>query len=177
MKKFATAASICAVAILGAYIISSRMSANAPQQVKPNYPQYLKAVFPADSQNVFDRSQNITLYSIKADDGGYEGKNTFHGFKVLGSTKLSAELGKEIRTAFYSNAAKQGMRALCFWPHHGIRAQHEGKTVDILICFKCGHIYSYYGGKEMRNEFASEGREPFNNIYNRANLDIKDDWP
>jgi hypothetical protein len=146
-----------------------------PQQPTINKAQHSNGIFPSDSRQVFDRSQDMTLYSLNPDDGGHVGKDTFHDFKVLGSTRISGEQIKNLRLAFHGNIGKQYIKMLCFWPHHGIRAQHDKKTVDFIICFECRQIYSYYQGKRVENGFSEEGRTIFNDLFKRAGLAIQDE--
>ena len=174
MKKPLIVAAVFCFCALAFFVLRRPTQAPFPFR-RGNYPD-LGKIFPAQSRAVFDTG-TLTIYALKAYDGGHEGENTFHGFQVLGSAQLSAPQAQELRAAFDENAAKQGMSALCFWPHHGIHAEKNGEQIDLTICFKCGYIYSYGDGKEERNMFSVEGREIFNAIYRRAGVTIDDKWP
>ena len=45
-------------------------------------------------------------------------------------------------------ADKKGQGSKCFDPRHGIRATAAGKTVDLVICFECSWVYSYFGDEK-----------------------------
>ena len=172
MKKFPALLLVFIVAMLGTGVIHNRYSPQKEDVVlRKDYAAYLKAVFPAHSRQIFDVG-DLTIYSLEASDGGYEGANTFHGSKVLGSAKLTSDGAAKLRSAFYTNAPKDGIGALCFWPRMGIRAQQGNQTLDLLICFECGHIDSCYGDKQVENQFSSQGRESFKDIYKQAGLQL-----
>jgi len=51
--------------------------------------------------------------------------------------------------------------AKCFDPRHGIRATHEGKTVELVICFQCAQFNVYVGADgEGKHLLIGKGPEP-----------------
>lgn len=52
-----------------------------------------------------------------------------------------SSLKKAILDSFYFDTIKSrdGESKACWNPRHRLIAKHQGKTVDILICFECGH--------------------------------------
>ncbi|HEX8833695.1 MAG TPA: hypothetical protein VF719_05815 [Abditibacteriaceae bacterium] len=140
-------------------------------------PTHLKRIFPLDSREVFDRSQRITVYALDPHSEGYKGKNSFHGYKVLDSARLTRRLRKELRTAFYENVKREGVAALCFFPHHGLRAQRGGKTLDFVICFGCAQLVTHYSGQESGVIFSRYQTSRFNAIYKKSGVTIRDTEP
>jgi hypothetical protein len=143
-------------------------------QHAPN-PQYTQGrkpgnIFTAKTWRIFNKSQDLTIYALAGEEGPNGGKNTFRNFRILESTRLSPLLATELRAAFRTNSTKATLSALCFFPHHGIRARHEGETVDLVICFQCGLIHSYEGETLTQNPFSPEGRDAFDAIFRRAGL-------
>jgi len=65
----------------------------------------------------------------------------FHGYKVLGRTKIEDAAGRaKLVTALEKGATEGRDPASCFNPRHAIRATSSGKTSDFLICFECSQV-------------------------------------
>ena len=61
----------------------------------------------------------------------------------------------------------------CFNPRHGIRATHDGKTVELVICFECSSfdIYSGSEGSVEKTKHLLVGKSPeatFNKVLKDA---------
>lgn len=72
-----------------------------------------------------------------------------HYMGILGSQELTREEGRELIDTFIQ-AVKKGTTeaaASCFNPHHVIRVEGAGKTVDIIVCFECQNFEVTPGGK------------------------------
>jgi hypothetical protein len=72
--------------------------------------------------------------------------------QVHGKTTLKAEDRTTILAALekgIKDAPK--FAATCLRPRHGIRATHDGKTVELVICFECFAILIYVDAKFERN--------------------------
>src|SRR5262249_68024 len=110
----------------------------AAQRAKPTLPDQAKAIL--------QKATMLELYSLEPDEeetATTKPKRHF-GWKVLGKTTLkkSEEAGKELLAA-WDKAIAKGLPARCFDPRHAIHAEHDGKTLDLLICFQCGRVYVY----------------------------------
>jgi hypothetical protein len=107
---------------------------------------------PDKATAILDKATEFELYSLEPDEEEKPaGKPTrLHGWKVLGKTTVKkAGAGKDLLTALEQGIASRRARgAKCFEPRHAIRATHDGKRVDLVICFKCGWVYVYFDGKE-----------------------------
>jgi hypothetical protein len=57
---------------------------------------------------------------------------------------------KNVLDKFYSDASTEEPPAICYEPRHGIRANYEGKTVEVEICFSCSRfvVKSSFGNFE-----------------------------
>lgn len=94
----------------------------------------------------------IFLFSLNpGDPRGYAVNNAriFHGFPILGSTKIDdsdekAGLVTSLATAVLDFDA---LPLYCFKPRHGLRIIHGATRSDFLICFECQnmHIYGFHG--------------------------------
>src|SRR5262249_25736189 len=104
----------------------------------------------AETKAILEKAEHFELLSLDPAVEGVKGEEGFHGWKILGKTAVKdAAVRKQIVTALDKGIAESdGNGAKCFDPRHGIRAQHDGKTVDLVICFECGWIYVFHGDKE-----------------------------
>ena len=63
----------------------------------------------------------------------------FHDYPILGSVELTnaSECAELIRLLYRTIHEDDGMRAACFHPRHGIRAERGDRVADWVICFEC----------------------------------------
>ena len=104
----------------------------------------------ADVQTILEKAEQFELLSLDPAVEGVKGKEGFHGWKILGKTMVKdAAVRKEIVTALDKGIAESdGNGAKCFDPRHGIRAQRDGKTVELVICFECMQVQGYLDKSE-----------------------------
>ena len=94
----------------------------------------LNKAFPADSRQVFENSDSLTLYSIESMPDGRV--NSFHGYPIVGETLITEPKEKsDLIAHFYNGMQGEIMHAACFNPHHAIRAIKGDKTLDLVIFF------------------------------------------
>jgi len=66
-------------------------------------------------------------------------RESFYRYSVLKKVEV-ADKGKRaslLQTLYRGVEGNRGLVAACFEPGHGISAMFEGKTADLVICFKC----------------------------------------
>jgi hypothetical protein len=68
-----------------------------------------------------------------------------HGYPILGRATLTdgkarAELADLVLRGIRES---DGKVAACFNPRHGIRAKHDGRTLDLVICYECLSMTAY----------------------------------
>lgn len=147
--------------------------------------------FPGNSQTIFEKSERFTLYrldgsepALPAPEGDepdqYEEKNKreekddtelFHDYPVIFKTQLNDPPTRQrIIDAYYKGLAFNGEPAACFQPHHGIRAEKNGETVDLLICFGCLQGWAYSEGQKVSFLVGREPQAVFDEILTRAEL-------
>src|SRR4051812_18898683 len=103
---------------------------------------------PAGAGAVLDKADEITLYSLNPDKKEKKPGTGLQGWQVLGQTTLSGEDKKAIVKALNrAIAASDGSVAACFNPRHGIKATHDGKAVELVICFECLSISGWTDGE------------------------------
>ena len=146
--------------------------------------QRLSAAFPQGSMEILRNSQKIILFSVTPyqnyDSKIGDSKPAFHGHEVLGQTTIVGAGAKtSLLSSLYDGLVPYHSKALmygCFSPRHGVRATHNGKTVDLLICFSCHQMHVYQNNaSEFSNTFISDAPEPtFNRILTAAHIPISE---
>src|SRR6266542_3342151 len=126
--------------------------------------------FPGDSYSIFNGSQRLTLFSLDPSPvEGEKSKETFHGYKVLGKVLIADPgLQTDVKKSLYRAINYGSMPAACFNPRHGLRAEMNGKSVDLVICFECSCLILYAGkekGVAVISSIRAEG------LYNRIMRD------
>jgi hypothetical protein len=118
---------------------------------------------PDKAKAILDKAKSYELYSLDPGKGDDEMvKDGFHGYKVLGKSTVKDDKARDkLRTALVKGIKdSKGEIAKCFNPRHGIRATHDGQSVDLLICFECLQIYVYYGKGDKREANVLTTRSP-----------------
>lgn len=107
-------------------------------------------VVPASVRAALAGAKSLELYSLDPSRQEDVPKDNFHDWKVLGKTNIAhAEQRKQLISALQNGVAESfGAAAACFNPRHGIRAVHEGKTVDLVICFECFQVQIFVGEEQ-----------------------------
>ena len=103
---------------------------------------------PEGALKVLQNATEFELYSIDFAHPDKE-KTGFHQMKVVGKTAVKdAATRKKLVAAFAKGMEGKIDPARCFNPRHGIRATHDGKTVDLVICFECAQFDLYEPGSD-----------------------------
>jgi hypothetical protein len=96
---------------------------------------------PEPALTALGKGEKFELFSLSPEHFTEDKRppNHFHGWEVLGSTKVEkADVRKQLVAALKKAAAENdGVAAACFNPRHGIRVVQEDKTIDLVICFEC----------------------------------------
>lgn len=116
---------------------------------------------PEAARAILDKAETIDLYSILPQQEKDPNKETFQKYPVLGKTKIKdAEVRKRVIGALVKGAADNNEgQAKCFDPRHAIRATHDGKTVELVICFACNYVQVAVDGKSVRGFSPSKAPE------------------
>lgn len=119
---------------------------------------------PATVRDILKKAKEIELYSLEPEEGAVPVKGAmFHGVPVLGKTVVKEDKMRTDVLDILDEAMVPSKMAKCFEPRHGIRATHEGKTVDLVICFACGQV-QIHGENEKENN----DTKPINRDYQPA---------
>jgi hypothetical protein len=117
---------------------------------------------PADAKVILEKAEQFEMFSLDPSVERVKGKDGFHSWKVLGKTVVKkAEVRKQILADLDKGISdSDGNGAKCFDPRHGIRAKHDGKTIDLVICFECGWIYVFHDDNAERRGVAVTNGKP-----------------
>ncbi len=136
------------------------------------------------AREILSKAADWELLAIDPNPPRGEPKDGFHEWEVLGRTKvkddtarkgLLAALNKGI-AEWEKKKEKEREEGLltaggCFQPRHGIRATHDGKTIDILICFECAPVHIWINGKEtIGTETSKSPQDTFDDVLRKAKV-------
>jgi len=149
-------------------IASSVFAANVADE--GNYEHKL----PQSVVNILQKAEKLTLYSLDPDPR-LNDKNAFHDVHVLGAAELKNAPRETLLKALDQGIADDKVTAqACFNPRHGIRAEHDGKTVDIVVCFQCWKV-KVFEPNDAQGKYVVIGRSPqpeFDKILTDANVKL-----
>ena len=131
---------------------------------------------PPAASTALRNAPTLELFSLdpvirdKTDD-----TSTFHGWKVLGSTKLPAGNSRSsLLDALDTGIAEHdGTVVKCFDPRHGLRVTYQGKQHDFLICFHCYQAQWYIDDAENEGFLLSRSPQPtFDKLLRDASVTL-----
>ncbi len=82
---------------------------------------------------------------------------------------------REIIKALHSDIAGD-LPIACYIPHHGLRATHNGKTVEIEICYQCTKFYAKSPFGEFSGTIGRKNKKSediFNRIIQNQSVKLK----
>lgn len=130
--------------------------------------KYLDESIPAKVRKVLENSDRFELLGEFDKEESHESDNrSFNPNRlvVIGSDDEK----RRILEAFYFDASREDSAAICYEPHHAIKASHLNETVEIEICFDCSRFFARYGPEEYSGTIVREGRRSedlFEKIFN-----------
>jgi len=129
---------------------------------------------PDDVKAVLDKAEKFELISLDPGRDGEKPKDGFHGWKVLGQTEVKdADTRKKLVAALEKGVKENdGRVAACFNPRHGIKATHDGKTVELVICFECLSISGWTDGEPFSVLTSRKAEETFNKTLTDRNVPL-----
>lgn len=133
--------------------------------------------FPNSSREIFEQSKTLELFSLdprSLPDPNAPNRSEFHGWSILGQTKVSdPQTLSKIRRAYYGGLVDTSGAAACFSPRHGIRATKNGKVLDLVICFHCHFVEIHLNGKNSGfKKVSSEPQDVFDEILTAAHVTL-----
>ncbi len=142
--------------------------------------QYVKArqAWLNELRNTLEHAEMFTLFSLDPDrDVQAKPKEEFKGYRQLGKTQVPAGSDRtNLLAVLYDGIANGNAIAQCFNPRHGIRATQGSNTVELLICFECGQIYTF-SNRGSNQMFATSAKPAaaFNSYLKKAKVSLSKD--
>lgn len=137
--------------------------------------KYLNKSLPPKVREILEKAGKFeVLAEVRGKDENDGEGRTFEPNRVV---KIADEGDKKnILEAFYHDAAKEYPPAICYEPHHVIRASYQNKTVEVEICFSCSRFivrseFGKFDGTIVRENRKSE--EFFNKIVESKSIEYK----
>ena len=115
---------------------------------------------PSQVLDAINSSTNVTAYRLP--ENSYN-RAKLDEYKMLsGPISLSSDTQARVRSILLDPAMYGGPSTACV-PDYGVRFQfrHNGKDVDVLLCFKCDILGVYEDGDARRIEYFTPGRTQF----------------
>jgi hypothetical protein len=138
-----------------------------------------KGGLPEKAAAILEKAERIELYSLEPEPDPKVTKDPktthFRGWMVLGKTVVKQAAARKSVTDAIDLSVGRGQVAKCFEPRHGVRATDGDKTVDLVICFRCGQVYCYYDPKkdEYTQISIHKGMQPsFDEILKTAGIPL-----
>ena len=100
---------------------------------------YLDESLTSDVRKVLENAQSFEVFAEINKDESSETDSRVFVPNMVAVIKSEREK-KEILEAFYLDAAHEDPPAVCYEPHHSLRATFEGRTIVIEICFDCSRF-------------------------------------
>jgi hypothetical protein len=137
-------------------------------------PDVLAAMRNAEGYKLFSLEPKDEELAKAARENATE-KTSFHKWPILGSVEIAdSDTREELTSALRRGANRNhGVVAGCFWPRHGLRITHAGRTFDILICFECLQAQVYEGKQPIAGFLVTASPQPvFDEVLRMANVQL-----
>jgi hypothetical protein len=100
---------------------------------------YLDESVPLEARRILEAAESFEVFAeINKDETSETDSRTFVPNRV--AKIRTAQQKKDILEAFYFDAAHEDAPAVCYEPHHSLKATANGKTVEIEICYDCSRF-------------------------------------
>src|SRR6185369_1823592 len=95
--------------------------------------------FIAEIAKHLDNADQVDLFRINGEElteANKKAKKEFHGYEIVSEMRVEDKEKRKEATAFLGTTLhwNELRMALCFSPHHGLRATSGKRTLDFLIC-------------------------------------------
>lgn len=101
--------------------------------------KYLNESLPESARDILEKSEKFEIFAeVGADEASESDIREFHPNRIV--TVKDNKLKREILESFYFDASREDSPAVCYEPHHSIRATYQDRTIEIEICFSCSRF-------------------------------------
>lgn len=97
--------------------------------------------FPDKLKTQLREADELTVYALWTTNDQQQTSQQFHNYPTAGTVNLKNHPKRlEVIEGLILGSETNSTEMACFYPHHGLRVIHQGKTIDLLICFGCGKV-------------------------------------
>jgi hypothetical protein len=136
--------------------------------------KYLNESLPPEAREILEKAENFEVLAESYPERQLDEGRDFEPNRIA---KISDENDKKkILEAFYRDAAEEDAPAVCYEPHHALRATYKGKTVEVEICFSCSRFVLKGVSGEVQGTIVRENRrseDVFRQIIESQSIEIK----
>jgi RNA polymerase sigma factor (sigma-70 family) len=131
-----------------------------------------KNKIPDEARSILEKAEKLEILSIHPRPPRDQTKPTIQGWEVLGSTTVKDVKEREkIVAAFKKAVADIRGDGTDYWrPQHALRARHDGKTAEFIICFRGNQVVVHVEGKEKQDFLIADSAE---GLFNKVLADAK----
>jgi hypothetical protein len=137
--------------------------------------QHLNDSLPPEARRILESAESFEVFGeINKDESSETDSREFVPNMVARVT--SEQQKKKILEAFYFDAAHEDSPAVCYEPHHSLKATAKGKTVEVEICFSCSRFVVNGIDKEAWGAIVRENRKSeslLTKILDESGVEIK----
>ena len=108
--------------------------------------------FTPRAQAILWEAESFEVLGIVCERGPLRDEDTFRGYPIVATEPVGGPARAEVLEAIYTGVSEGRSFAMCFEPHHGVRARRGDDFVDLVICFECSQIYVYDGEEHPQEE-------------------------
>jgi len=175
MKSGAAATWMLAVAILLANMSVRLVSSPASDAERTREIAKGREKSLGELRNILEQAETFTLFSLNPERASKtEQAEEFKGYTRLGKTQIHKGAERtNLVAALYEGIANGNAIASCFNPRHGIRATQGSNTVELLVCFECGQVYTF--SSQGTNQMFATSEKPaatFNASLTKAGVSL-----
>jgi len=98
----------------------------------------LDEILPPKVREILEKSGSFDVLAEKDVDKSDLDGMEFNPNRIARIT--SEAIKKELLEGLYFDVSTEPYPAVCYEPHHGIRAEYEGQKIEIDICFSCSRL-------------------------------------
>lgn len=135
--------------------------------------------FPPQMRDILENAPRIQLFETEVCSPGGETltpkvKGRFQGCKVVRQADVTnPEARQRLVEEIIVAMRPFEFGAACFDPRHGVRAEHDGRRVELLICFECINFRGVSNEASFAGGFSTSAEESFKRILTEKTVSIK----
>lgn len=104
--------------------------------------------FPDEIQRTLRHAEQLELFGVVCERDAFPGETTIRGYPIVSTAQVSGATRDAVLADVYRGVIEGNAFAMCFEPHHALRAVDDGLLVEVVICFECSQLYVYRNGTE-----------------------------